>query len=122
MKKINKSMLMKNAWVRARNLAFMEGGTAKEWFAFALTQRWAFEKEIRAPKKAPVARVETKTQVKSIKNWFVDKNFDLADFEAYSTRESIETIEETEKAVRIKIVGSYGKKTIMWLPKSCIAA
>lgn len=122
MEPINKSNLMKNAWVRARNLVFMNGGTAKEWFAFALRERWAFEKSLRAPKQAPVTRVEATTQVKSIKNWFIDKNFDLQDFKAYSTRESIETLEETEKAVRIKIIGSYGKKMITWLPKSCIEA
>lgn len=119
---INKSELMKNAWVAARNLAFVEGGTAKEWFAYALAQRWAFEKKIREPKQAAPARVETTTVVTRIKDWFVDKNFDLSAFEAYSTRESIETLQETEKAVFVKIIGSYGKSFTTWVPKSCIAA
>lgn len=121
MEKINKSMLMKNAWVRARNLAFMEGGTAKEWFAYALKQRWAFEKEIRTPKPAPAKRVATETKVVKIKDWFVDKNFDVNDLMIYQSRERIETIEETQKAVRIKVFGSYGRTITTWVPKSCIA-
>lgn len=119
---INKSELMKNAWTLARNNAYMNGGTAKEWFAYGLTQAWKMFKAMTAPKKPAPARVETTTVVTRIKDWFVDKNFDLSAFEAYSTRESIETLQETEKAVFVKIIGSYGKSFTTWVPKSCIAA
>ena len=119
---INKSELMKNAWVAARNFAFMNGGTAKEWFAYALAQRWAFEKKIRAPKQATPSRVATETKVVRIKDWFVNKNFDINDLMTYQSAEKIETLQETEKAVFIKITGSYGKSFTTWLPKSCIAA
>lgn len=121
MEKINKSDLMKKAWTRARNLAFMDGGTAKEWFGYALRERWAFEKSLRAPKKSPAKRVATETKVVKIKDWFVDKNFDINDLMIYQSRERIETIEETQKAVRIKVVGSYGRTITTWVPKSCIA-
>ena len=118
---INKSELMKNAWVSARNLAFMEGGTAKEWFAYALAQRWAFEKKMRQPKQPAPARVAAETKVRKIKDWFVDKNFDFQDLSIYQNREEIVTIEETAKAVRVKIVSLNGSFAT-WVPKSCIAA
>lgn len=117
----NKSDLMKNAWIRARNLAFMEGGTAKEWFAYALTQVWKMFNAIHAPKKATPNRVDTKTVVTRIKDWFVNKNFDVNELMTYQAAETIETLQETEKAVFIKITGSYGKSFTTWLPKSCIA-
>ena len=119
---INKSELMKNAWVVARNKAFMEGGTAKEWFAFALAQRWAFEKKIRAPKEAAPPRVTAETKVRKIKDWFVGKNFDLQDLSIYNDRKEINTIEETAKAVRVQIVSFASGSFTTWVPKSCIAA
>lgn len=119
---INKSELMKQAWVAARNFAFMNGGTAKEWFAYALAQRWAFEKKIRAPKEAAPTRVTAETKVRKIKDWFVGKNFDLQDLSIYNDRKEINTIEETAKAVRVQIVSFASGSFTTWVPKSCIAA
>lgn len=118
----DKKDIMKQAWTRAKNLSFMEGGSAKEWFAYALKERWAFVKSLFAPKKAVAERLATETKVYKIKEWFVNKNFDLKDMSVYNDREKIETISETEKAVRLKISAWAGQTINVWVPKSCVEA
>jgi len=117
----DKKDIMKQAWVLARNFSFTNGGTAKEWFGYALKQRWDFVKLMFAPKKAPIERVAAETKVSSIKNWFVDKNFDLDSLMIYQGREKITTLQETAKAVFVKISNVYGKSFTTWVPKSCLA-
>jgi hypothetical protein len=117
---INKNQLFKTAWTLAKNKAFMEGGTSKEWFAYGLTQAWKMAKP--AVKKEAPARIQTQTKVVKIKDWFIEKNFDINDLMIYQTAETFETLQETEKAVFVKITGSYGRAFATWIPKSCLAA
>jgi hypothetical protein len=81
-----------------------------------------FREKIRQPKQAAPTRVTAETKVRKIKDWFVDKNFDLQDLSIYQNREEIITIEETAKAVRVKIVSIASGSFTTWVPKSCIAA
>ncbi len=40
-----KSLVMKEAWVMAKRAANLQGGTSKEWLAWALTRAWKKAKE-----------------------------------------------------------------------------
>lgn len=40
-----KSLIMKEAWVKAKRASNLKGGTAKEWFAWGLTRAWKDAKE-----------------------------------------------------------------------------
>ena len=115
----DKKDIMKQAWVIARNSALLNGGTAKEWFAYALKQRWNFVKSLFAPKKT-ATHLNVATKVYKIKEWFVNKNFDSKDLTVYNDRETIETISETEKAVRLSVSSWNGQTIKVWVPKSCI--
>lgn len=54
-----------------------------------------------------------------IKKWFLDKNFDYYERQAYNTSFGFTVERETEKAVLIEIDGDYGKVT-KWIPKSVL--
>lgn len=40
-----RSLVMKNAWMRAKRAARLKGGTAKEWISWALVRAWKSYKE-----------------------------------------------------------------------------
>lgn len=66
------------------------------------------------------ARVEvenTKTQVKA---WFINKNFNSNERQVIACADTVETIAETAKAVRLCWTGEYGNLT-SWVLKSCLA-
>ena len=123
MEAIDKKQLFKNAWVAARNAVYNNGcGKASEYFGECLKARWAFEKAVRAPKKPLVKKIAVVTTVAEIKDWFVRKNFVDECFMIYMNREEITTLQESEKAVFVKISTFYGESFKAWVPKSCIAA
>ena len=123
MEAINKKELFKNAWVAARNAVYNNRcGKPSDYFAECLKARWAFEKAVRAPRKQLVKKIEATTKVAAIKDWFVSKNFVDECFMIYMNREEITTLQESEKAVFVKISTFYGQSFKTWVPKSCIAA
>jgi len=117
---INKKQLFKTAWGLAKNAAWSFGGKPVEYFAECLKKAWYYAKP--AEKKVSVERVEATTTVNAIKDWFVSKNFEGECFMIYMNRETVETLQETAKAVFVKISTFYGQSFKTWVPKSCIAA
>ena len=123
MEAINKKELFKNALVAARNAVYNNRcGKPSDYFAECLKARWSFENAVRAPRKPLVKKIETTTKVAAIKDWFVSKNFVDECFMIYMNREEITTLQESEKAVFVKISTFYGQSFKTWVPKSCIAA
>lgn len=59
----------------------------------------------------------TKTQVKA---WFINKNFNSNERQVIACADTVETIAETAKAVRLCWTSEYGNIT-SWVPKSCLA-
>lgn len=116
---INKKQLFKTAWGLAKNAAWSFGGKPVEYFALCLKHAWLIMNPV---KKAPVEKIAATTKVNEIKSWFVEKNLTAADMSIYFGREEITTLQETTKAVFVKIANIYGQSFKIWLPKSCIAA
>ena len=116
---INKKQLFKTAWGSAKNAAWSFGGKPVEYFAECLKKAWVVMNPV---KKTPVEKIAVTTKVNEIKSWFVEKNFMSADIEIYFSREEITTLQESAKAVFVKISNFYGQSFKVWVPKSCIAA
>ena len=72
--------------------------------------------------KKVVEKIAVTTKVNAIKDWFVSKSFEGECFMIYMNREEITTLQESEKAVFVKISTFYGESFKTWVPKSCIAA
>ena len=116
---INKKQLFKTAWGLAKNAAWSFGGKPVEYFALCLKHAWLVMNPV---KKTPVEKIAATTKVNEIKSWFVEKNFMAEDIAIYFAREEIITLQETAKAVFVKISTIYDQSFKTWVPKSCIAA
>ena len=116
---VDKKQLFKTAWGLAKNAAWSFGGKPVEYFAECLKKAWSFVKPVVKKKKKKIA---VTTKVNAIKDWFVSKSFEGECFMIYMNREEITTLQESEKAVFVKISTFYGESFKTWVPKSCIAA
>ena len=100
--KLEKSIIMKNAWTLKRRFELTTG--LKALFSECLKEAWKLAKEFGAKKSI------------KIKDWFLNKNFTAS--ERYLINTSIKEItKETEKAVLIKCSDFNS----IWIPKSCLA-
>ena len=121
-----KSLIMKEAWVKAKRAANLQGGTAKEWMAWALVRAWKDAKEgklVEQPQTTKATRIEkTTNEITAIKDWFVRKNFSQNEAYVIETNDWIEVLEETAKAYKLRVHNADFGNITTWAPKSCCVA
>lgn len=65
-------------------------------------------------------RIEVTNKNTQVKSWFINKNFNSNERQVIACADTVETIAETAKAVRLCWTSEYGNIT-SWVPKSCLA-
>lgn len=125
-----KSRIMKRAHENARSYT---GISYREALSRGLRAAWALYKAngtvglasdiataVANGEGKKATRIEVTNKNTQVKSWFINKNFNSNERQVIACADTVETIAETAKAVRLCWTSEYGNIT-SWVPKSCLA-